>query len=59
MAILIKTGPKIKGECIYVDNVGRIIIVKFFVGEESYFIINIYAPNTVNERKNFLWTSWR
>lgn len=40
-------------QSVIVDNVGRLVICDCSISNVEYRIINVYAPNDINERKVF------
>ena len=53
VCIIIKSVPNLNVEKIYAITEGRVIIVKVIIKLKTYFVVNIYAPNNINERKVF------
>lgn len=51
VAILFKEDRVSNVECVYKDNMGRIIITDFKLKDQEYRIINVYASNKEAERK--------
>ena len=53
VAVIVKSESYINCEPVFTDKDGPIIIIQLFIVDIIYYIVNIYAPNTVIERKNF------
>ena len=51
--ILIKPGLNCKVEDVKIDQQGRLIILKCYIQEKPFQLINVYAPNTPVARLNF------
>ena len=53
VAVLVNKGFDFEPELILCDSEGRYVIVKAKIEEEMICIVNIYAPNTKQEKSNF------
>ena len=51
--MLFKKGLDIDIETERIDNLGRYIIVKLLIQGEQFILVNIYAPNTMQEKSKF------
>ena len=53
VCVVWKRNSGVSCKNIHSDNDGRVLIMKVIIGNKVFYIINIYAPNSISDRVSF------